>query len=130
LKLGQQLLAKQRQQDILYQDKLDEKISEELFVRTNKALEARLGYLKAELLRLQKTDRMISDSGTIMAKAEQLLQEKGLTNRLVRLLVESIIVFDPDDNLDNSTTAVLTDNERKQVEVCGGIVVNLKWAKL
>lgn len=53
-RLNKQLNLKLRQQEMLYQDRLDEKISEDLFIRMNKQLEEKVGLLRGEIQDIKK----------------------------------------------------------------------------
>ena len=53
LRLGEKLQLKQKQQDTLYFDKLEGKISEQMFLRLNAAIEKRIAQLNSEIERLK-----------------------------------------------------------------------------
>ena len=95
--IRKQLSALRRQQELLYMDRLTERISEQLFCRMNRSMEDRLKALEAELSRLDLKTTENSGMDEIIAEAEEELKSGRLTSELARLAVSGITVYDTED---------------------------------
>lgn len=122
-KLQQQILEKQKQQDILYMDRLEGKISEQLFIRMNHTIENRISNFKRELERNSTYDIKTLGMEKIMEQFEEYILENGLTHQMVISMVDRIMVFDKDDDihLDTEEEKYEYDNED------GAIIINFKF---
>ena len=93
-KLERQLALSLRQQEILYKDRLEERISEQLFIRMNKGFEERLKSIESEIKRLEN---IAPESRNPVRRINGLLARIGggeLTNELAKLAVSKITVYD------------------------------------
>ena len=102
-KLKEQLLRRQRQQEAIYMDKLEEKISGQLFERMNAALESRILLLKEEIEALGGREMAIPDINGIMWRMEVELSEGNIARDMVVAVVEKIIVYDAGDGFKESS---------------------------
>lgn len=94
-----QLATYRRRQELLYADRLDGRISGQLFDRVNSDIEDRI---KAVENRLAGMDRRVPDRKVLSAFIEEAgrMADRGeLSNEIVRLLVSGITVYDPGDSL-------------------------------
>ncbi len=132
-RLELQLAARQRQQDILYRDKLEGKISEELFTRTNNYIEKSISLLKDEIRQLREAAARCFDPEEALRKAAEILSAGGLTNRLVRMLVDSVSVYEAGELPDNREEKADKNNDAfPEVRECtlpkneGAVIIRLK----
>lgn len=98
-RVQKQLASYRRQQEMLYSDRLEERISEQLFIKTNKGLEDRLRTAEAELERLRQNESDTKDIGRLINEFRVKLEEGLLTNEVSRLMVDKIKVYDQKDSL-------------------------------
>lgn len=123
-RLGQLILTKQRQQDMLYMDKLEGKISEQLFIRTNTNLENRITQFKNELEKLGKQSIDTYDIKKLIQMVLEDLKQKGITRDIVKLMVEKIVVFDGTDDVDGFLRGNVQAEEAK---IRGVVLVEFKF---
>jgi len=128
-RLEHQLASRQRQQEALYMDKLEGKISEQLFMRTNRNLEERISQLKEEIEKLKKKSAYFPDAKKIIPQMLEDLKRKGLSRDIVKLLVDRILVFNPGDSGISRLTG-LTEEQKKHAEANGAIVIDFKSEKI
>jgi DNA invertase Pin-like site-specific DNA recombinase len=95
--LKQQLQGKRRQQEVLYLDRLEERISQQLFERMNSNIEGSIQSIEKRIGEYSKNAHNIADIRETAAQLEQHIQKYGLSNRLVRLFVDRITIYDRDD---------------------------------
>lgn len=125
--LEKQILAKQRQQEILYQDRLEERISESLFARMNEQLEKKLDLLKREMESLKFASSEARSGSEILARAINELKQHNLSNEILRAVVKRIIVFDKGDNFGDKVWSFgLSLEEREEINKCGGIIIEYR----
>lgn len=94
-RLKQQLEARKRQQEVLYLDKLEGKISEELFLRTNTVMEARLRALQLKIKEASSVSEDAGIDGFFLAAMQSL--DKEWSREAVQMLVRKIVVYDAGD---------------------------------
>ncbi len=99
-KLEQQIVLKQKQQDILYSDRLESKISEQLFTRMNQSIEAKLASLKQELQLIKDEQMKEIDKIRVIDKFIDKIKNHGITKNIIELMVNRISVYDGDDNVE------------------------------
>ncbi len=93
-KIYSRLEACLRQQELLYKDRLEGRISEQLFERMNPQLEKRLGSLEKELEGLKTGNQSSPDLlGLAKAAAEMLLRSE-LSNEMAATVVSKISVYE------------------------------------
>jgi Site-specific recombinases, DNA invertase Pin homologs len=127
-KLELALASKQKQQEILYMDRLEEKITYELFTKVNKSLEDRIVFLKEEIENLACGAETYFDMKDSLAKVRQKLKTTGVTSEIARYMVNRITVFDPGDELDlgckNSNTSISLKDQH------GFLIIDFKINKV
>lgn len=123
-----QVSQKLRQQEILYSDRLEGKISEQLFARMNNQLEARLSVLREEaeklLLESQKGNRLEDCITGILTR----LESGTMDNSAIRAAVEAITVYDPGDVLPESVNEAFACMDDAKVK--GMVVIDFKMNKV
>ncbi|RCX15428.1 DNA invertase Pin-like site-specific DNA recombinase [Anaerobacterium chartisolvens] len=98
-RMEEALSTKGRQQDLLYMDKLEGKISEQLFLRINSNIENRIAYLQSEINTLRNKSQRTFDCFEAMNKIIRSVRENGINNEIVKAMVERIDVYDIEDKL-------------------------------
>ena len=96
-KLKEQLLHRQRQQEAIYMDKLEGRISGQLFTRMNAALESRILLLKEEIDAAGNRGTVIPDIDEIVRQMEVELLGGNIARDMVAVIVEKIIVSNAGD---------------------------------
>lgn len=92
-----QLAMKLRQQEMLYSDRLEGRITEQLFTRTNNQLEARLSGLRQEAERLASESSAGNRMEDCIAGILAMFDSGTADNATVRAAVEAVTVYDPGD---------------------------------
>lgn len=96
-RLEQLLIGKQKQQDILYMDKLEGKITEQLFIRMNANIENRIDQLRHEIVKAKSRETDSNDFMEVLNEARNNVRDPRITNEIVKLLVNRIIVYEEGD---------------------------------
>jgi len=123
-KLLKQMEAKQKQQEILYQDRLENKISESLFLRMNNRLENRISEIKREIAQLDLRKSEFVTSEEKIAKLKNYITNNGITNEIVKIVINRIIVFDKGDNyLEEKWNLNLSQKEKRYIELYGAVLI-------
>lgn len=94
-----QLAMLRRQQEILYTDRMENRITEQLFLRMNKRIEEKLSLVEREI---ERTRPDLSDSKYIEQignKIKRDLTRCELTNEMARMVVSGIAVYDDGDEM-------------------------------
>ncbi len=92
--IKRQKAARQRRQEILYTDRLHERISEQLFYRMNNRIEAELKNLEMQLERIHKNkpdDKLVRE---LIYEAVARARKGEISNEIIRLIVNKITVYD------------------------------------
>lgn len=97
--LDQQINQMQKQQDVLYLDRLEEKITEQLFIRMNRSLETRLSSLKTELMKLREDELKLIDRYKLIDNFIDKIKKQGISKKIIELMVNRIIVYDGKDDV-------------------------------
>lgn len=126
VKLEQNILSKQRQQDVLYMDKLEGKISEQLFIRMNVNIENRISQLRHEIEKEKNRNSESLDIYELVLNSFKHINEKGLTNEMIRMFVEKILVFDKGDDLNKFEIPGLSIEQKVKAEEKGAILIEFK----
>jgi DNA invertase Pin-like site-specific DNA recombinase/uncharacterized small protein (DUF1192 family) len=95
--LKTQLSSKEKQQENLYMDRLEGKISEDLFRRINEGLERRICVLRNEISRLGTQRKASYDPKHILERVISLDQGFDLTREVIRYLVKKVTVYERRD---------------------------------
>ena len=106
----QQIFQKQKQQDILYNDRLEGRISEQLFYRMNQNLETRIATIRQEVEKLKKEETKQLDKEQLIKNFVTRIKTQGITRNIIELMVNKITVFDNKDVL-LKTDGTLEDTE-------------------
>lgn len=96
-RLEQQIISKQKQQDILYLDRLEAKISEQLFIRMNKNIEERINSLRKEKEGLYEEEKKQQDKMHVVENYINRIKSQGINKSIIEQMVNRIIVYDSSD---------------------------------
>lgn len=127
-KLEKQLALKLRQQEMLYLDRLEGKITEELFIRMNRQMEEKVGLLREEIQRIKSKKFSAANALEIFDALRSGLKSDEITNEILRTAVGKIVVFDEGDEYSDGLwgdLVLLEDRER--LNRYGGIVVEYNY---
>lgn len=116
-KCEQQIAAKQKQQDILYLDRLETKISEQLFTRMNKSIEDRISSLRKEKESLYEEEKKQRDKLHVIESFINKIRTQGINKNIIELMVSRVIVYDSGDNCEASNLNLNKD------EIKNGMIV-------
>ncbi|TYQ12941.1 UNVERIFIED_CONTAM: DNA invertase Pin-like site-specific DNA recombinase [Acetivibrio alkalicellulosi] len=123
-----QIKSKKRQQEIMYKDKLDEKISEDLFTRINQQIENKLLFLEKELENAKNKEILIKDTNSIIDYVKNKIKKNSLENRIVKLIVNRIIIFDKGDKFEDKLwDLVVTEKEKETISKYGAILIEYSF---
>lgn len=92
--IKKQIEYKKRQQEIVYQDRLDNKISEELFLKTNRQIEKKILILKKEIKNIKKKNFKIKNINNFLTVMKKNLYKKGVIHEIAKLVINKIVVFE------------------------------------
>lgn len=129
-KLEQQLANKQKQQDILYFDKLEGKVSEQLFERMNANIENKISSLLQDINIIKSKENKEMDGESILGSLKANLNKIGLTNKMIHMMVDRIFLFEADDTPIESYNLNLNNDQAAKVSSRGAIVINFRYAWL
>ncbi|WP_242973350.1 recombinase family protein [Clostridium thermosuccinogenes] len=118
-RLEESLAVKQKQQDTLYMDKLEGKITEQMFLRLNASIERKISQISDEIERLKKIQDKTQKGAELIREALDEWKNDSLTNEMIKLLVERIVVFDPEDDM----AEAITVNMDKNINTDNGVIV-------
>lgn len=96
-KTRKQLETINRQHEMIYKDRLEGRISEQLFDRMNKQYEARINLLKSEAEEVKNRGRSDPGAEKFIEQALRSIEAGQLSSDLARLVVEKIEVYDEID---------------------------------
>ena len=128
LRLEQQLKQKLKQQELLYTDRLEERITQNLFVKMNKQLDERISVLRSEVEILASNPHTGLDADALVSGMPAELEKNRLTNDMIKCLVKKITVYDEGDPIAVSHSSML--NFEGLQDKNGMIVIDLKMQKL
>ncbi|WP_235832565.1 recombinase family protein [Acetivibrio mesophilus] len=127
-KLLKQLETKQKQQEILYQDKLENKISESLFLRMNQQIENRISAIKQEISQLEARKTESHDLCDRVFELKNYIANNGITNEIVKIMINRIIVFDKGDNYEEEKWKLnLSSMEKGYIELYGAVLIEYSF---
>ena len=92
--ISEQLEAGRRQQEMLYRDRLEGRISGQLFERMNAQIEKRLSVLESELERQKRKKSMAGSISSLLGTVLARLERMEITNEMVCAAVQSVTVYD------------------------------------
>lgn len=127
-RLYKQLEAKQKQQEILYQDRLDEKISDSLFLRMNQQLESKISFIKKEMETLETRKTESCNTVGIIQQFRDSLKTNGISNEIAKIMINRIVVFDKGDTYDESRWRLnLTEEEKECIKLYGAVFIEYNF---
>ncbi len=97
-KLEQQIATKQKQQDILYLDRLEAKISEQLFLRMNQSIEDRITSLKRDKEKLLQEEKKLQDKIQVVEGFVNRIKSQGISKNIIEQMVNRVVVYDSCDS--------------------------------
>lgn len=124
-KLEQQMAGKQKQQDILYSDRLDGKISEQLFSRMNQNIESRINLLQCELDRLSSKKGSEPDVKQLFKQVSDKISMGDITYQIVNIMVDKIEVYDEGDEC--ADIDGISYQMKEQIEENGAVIIYYKF---
>lgn len=126
--LEKQLSIKLKQQEKLYLDRLEQKISEDLFIRMNKQFEEKIETLRKELEEIKRRSTVSVEAPDIIAVLRSRLKAADFTNEIVKAAVNKIVVFDAGDEYPVELWGdLVSEEERERLTEFGGIVMEYKY---
>jgi hypothetical protein len=126
-KLKKQSELKRRQQELLYIDRLEGKISEQLFIRANKSLENSIARINEKVETIIQTVDVGNDSGKIVFEAKESFLKGEIGYDIISLMVDKILVFDSEDTKFFKSGYI---SEKKNICINGAIVVDFRINKV
>ena len=127
-KLEKQLGLKLKQQETLYLDRLEEKISEDLFIRMNKQLEEKVELIRVELEGLKKRNTVLREGTEMIDMLRHQLRAGEITNEIVREVVDKVVIFDVGHKYPVDIWGdMVTLEDRERLNEFGGIVIEYKY---
>lgn len=116
-KLEQQIIVKQKQQDTLYRDRLEGKISEQLFARMNENIENRISSLEQELQKLKDEVIKQLNKMQIIENFINKIKTQGINKNIIELMVNKIVIYDSNDDVES------VGDEINSKELSNGLIV-------
>jgi len=126
-KLVKELQNKQRQQEILYMDRLENKISEQLFLRANKNMENSIGRINDKIKSIKQSNKKKNSFEETICELKKDMEKGEVSYEIVSLMVKRIFIFDREDTnlLKNSYLP-----KGKNMNIDGAIVVDFRIDKV
>ncbi len=116
-RLKGEISDRKRKQDILYMDRLEGKISSELFQRTNTLIEADIIFLKTRLARAKEYAGGLIRPEEIYDDFMNCLEILSLSNLYLKILIKKIAVCEPGD-------------KTREINSKGGIIIDFNFKKV
>lgn len=129
-KYKKKLALKKKQQDILYMDRLEDKISEDLFLRINNNLEKQISKLKEELKKEKVNGMTKMEFNSIIYNIIRDIQKKGITHKVVNMVVDRITVYDAKDYKTLLNSVKIPEGKEQEIGCKGAIVIDFKLNKV
>ena len=127
-RLKKQVEIKKRQQEKLYLDRLEEKISESLFIRINTQFEELLLSFKKEIAKLEDGNDQSCDKQIMVHKFREYIKKNGIDNEIARITIDRVIVFEKDDPYNESVWKLDLDNDERQcLKQNGAVFIEYKF---
>ncbi|HEX3029437.1 MAG TPA: recombinase family protein, partial [Clostridia bacterium] len=121
-RLEQLLMGKQKQQDILYMDKLEGKITEQLFIRMNANIENRIDQLRHEIVKAKSRETESNGFMEVLNEARNNIRDRRITNEIVKLMVNRIIVYEEGEFEQFSKVSARADDSE------GAVVIEFNYS--
>ena len=122
--LKKQIEHKKRQQEIIYQDRLEGKISEDLFLRINKKTENNILLLKKEIENIEKRNIKIKDIDVFLESIKNNLCQKGINHEMAKLVINKIVVFEKgEEYIEKIWNLNISDEEKKFIRESGAVII-------
>lgn len=126
-RLEKELLIKLRQQEILYMDRLEEKIGDHLFAKVNSGIESRIVQLKSDIEQLKKSKDHRLEFRTVIKNLIE--DENAFPCEMVKAFVDRITVYEAGDKVEE-LLGNIQSCDREFAEENGAIVVDFKINKV
>ena len=122
--IKKQIEYKKRQQEIIYQDRLEGKISEELFLRINEKIEKNILVLKKEIESIEKRNFEIKDINNFLESIKNNICKKGITHKIAKLVINKIVVFEKGEEYSEKLWDLnISDEEKKNIKENGAVII-------
>lgn len=125
--LERRMKEKQRQQEVLYIDKLEGRISEQLFMRLNNNFENRIAGLLNGMEKLKSSRTTVLSAEGIVDNAAARLRDGLITHEAARLLVKRILVVDGGDVDGGICDNSIGEAEKKAMRENGGLIIEYRF---
>ncbi len=121
------LKDKQRQQDVLYGDRLEGRISEQLFKRLNAGMENKIALLMKEVEKFKNREEKIIKGEDFIEYTLRHIKENKITHEIAKLLIKRITVYDKEDGVNNSPLNGIGDIEKELIGLRGAVVIEYSF---
>jgi site-specific DNA recombinase len=122
--IKKQIECKKKQQEIIYQDRLESKISEELFLRINKKIEKNILVLKKEVESIEKRNFEIKDINGFLESIKNNLCKIGITHKIAKLIIKKIVVFEKGEEYSEKLWNLnISDEEKRDIKENGAVII-------
>ncbi len=125
-KLMKQLETGRRQQELVYKDRLEGRISEQLFEKMNRQYEMKLKALEREAERIKTEGGRAVDVPEFIEQAVDRLKEGRLSSELARLVVKRVTVFDEGDII-QEPNADIEKTDKAEDGNSGKVVIDYRF---
>jgi site-specific DNA recombinase len=125
--LEKQLLQKKRQQEILYMDRLDEKVTVDFFTRINAGLEKSIQKLSDKLARLKNMNSMKIDVDLTIKQCIDNIFKEGLSNKMACELIDKVTVYDMERDRHEAVSGLIGSDSLILPEEGKVIVVDFRF---
>jgi len=127
-RLQKKMETKQKHQETLYQDRLDEKISDNLFLRMNQQLERDISSIKKEMEMLKVKNTESCNMSEMIQQFRDSLKINGINNEIAKIMVNRIVVFDKGDTYDESRWKLcLLEKEKECIRLYGAVFIEYNF---
>ncbi len=120
------LKEKQRQQEVLYIDKLEGRISEQLFTRMNTNLENRITLLENGMEKIKSSKPTALNGDEIIDFTAARVRDGIIPNGVIKLLIKRIMVIDAGD-VDGNCEKNIGDAKKQSMRENGGLIVEYRF---
>lgn len=122
--IKKQIEYKKRQQEIIYQDRLEGKISEELFLRVYKKTEKSILVLEKEIENIEKRNFEIKDVNDFLESIKNNLYQKGINHKIAKLVINKIVVFEKGEEYSEKLWNLnISDEEKRYMKENGAVII-------
>jgi len=126
-RLKQQLAAKMRQQELLYMDRLEDRVSDQFFTRMNAVLENKITALGKEIKTIEERIPEAPDTDLVLTKLKSIIQTGKISREIIKAAVEKIIIYDINDEFPDANHRISCNCNDLPSNENGVIVVEFKY---